>query len=149
MGFLIEIVSTPKLVLLINGKTFQTNEKGYVTFNSDMIRVDPQSQNVFEFDRFLSDKMTNEMKKILYSFVLNNRRFGVSELADLLNMDKYEVKEYIIAPGLKTSVLVKNDTQWRVNVAMKDILKSYLESCQEEQKTKNVKSPLNVLKDLR
>lgn len=140
MGFEIEIVGQPNMKLLVNGKTFVLNDSGYTKIDSDLIKT-IENKSISEFDLEIDKLITQEQKKNLYLFFINSTRFGIIDLADLLQIEKNIIRNTLIPLMIKYSVCIKHETQWKVNRETKEYFKNILKSIHYHEHIKDIAYP--------
>lgn len=108
-----------KITHLINDKTYKADENGIATFYINDI-MGAEDKGIMEFNRkFELIMRTDEGRLTFYDMVMMNNRFGIGDVGDMLSVDRKVAKE-IMTLGLKNKILLRFDTQYKLNPEKKD-----------------------------
>jgi hypothetical protein len=94
----------------VNDRTFTANENGVVTVDADDLCVIDKS--ISEFD-LLMESFSKSQREMFYKVLLNSTRFGVSELASMMNVNRSIARE-LLYKAYQRGIVERYDTQWRI-----------------------------------
>jgi len=117
---MLDIVTEPKEVKLwINGKVFNVKDGILSVSKFEIFALEKGERGLSEFDRQLSIMISEEQKIDFYELFLESTRVGLNEVMGTLGIERAIVREILIL-ALKHKVLRKVDTQWRMEMHIKE-----------------------------
>lgn len=113
MSRMITIVAASQCTLLINDKTYKTNENGVLSVDVNDLIVSGD-RNLFEFDREVDSVLSESQKLELYKTLLEWRQFGISNIQSVLGI-KREDAQNILTLAARHRLIIKYFSQWKTS----------------------------------
>lgn len=136
------------LVMTINGKTFKLNmDDGTIKIPLKEVII-AQDKNLFEFDRIMSNLLSEDQRSLMYDVFANSAQFSKGELRNILSVNK-ELLERVISTGIVMSIFKKIGTQiGPKDMETRDSLKVFSENMKNKKEGKEVVlNPLDEIKE--